>query len=344
MSSCTLCSDNFIVNTKCIQCKYCQAQYHSHCVKIRDPIQKVITESPNLLWFCDSCLPIVMDKLSSGIVGVGTAQRVMAASSPGDGHLGITPADLGSIRDIITEALTAGVSDIKRHYDTASQNILHQSNDMRNEVLMLKESNIQLVHMLAPSCGLLDPLLAGIPSASGNQPINALSCSDEDGDGVLGLGQALHSGNRSNEADSNAIGANVAPLRKDNLSRKRYRKSPRNGSEAQSASGGIRQSLSAAKPFLRGCGQANDLLKPAPKGRNWIWVGGLSRDTSEKNISEYLGERIPGKDILVFDLKSKSSRKSFKVGSNELTVEELMSPSIWPSGILLKPFRFKQRQ
>lgn len=80
-------------------------------------------------------------------------------------------------------------------------------------------------------------------------------------------------------------------------------------------------------------------MKPAPKGRAWIWVGGLSRDTDVKNVAQYLKIHTPDKDVLVYDLKSKGTKKSFKVGSRDMTVDEMLSPSLWPSGILLRPFR-----
>ncbi|XP_045474945.1 uncharacterized protein LOC123680871 [Harmonia axyridis] len=83
---------------------------------------------------------------------------------------------------------------------------------------------------------------------------------------------------------------------------------------------------------LNGTGDQNDLLQPAPKGRNWIWLGGLHSNTTVENIKAYTGMKWPDRDVLCFDLKSKSPKKSFKVGMIDISQEELLQPESWPSG------------
>lgn len=92
-------------------------------------------------------------------------------------------------------------------------------------------------------------------------------------------------------------------------------------------------------PAVRGKGKPDVNIKPAPKGRKWIWIGGLSRETSALNILSYAKERWPDSDLLCFDLKSKSSKKSFEVGSINLELEELLNPEAWPENILFRPFQ-----
>lgn len=88
-----------------------------------------------------------------------------------------------------------------------------------------------------------------------------------------------------------------------------------------------------------GSGGTSSLLKPAPRGRNWIWVGGLDRGTTLDNVTEHVKSLFPGNDVLVFDLKSKSRSKSFKVGSSDLSVVDLSDSRLWPDGLLVRPFR-----
>lgn len=91
--------------------------------------------------------------------------------------------------------------------------------------------------------------------------------------------------------------------------------------------------------FVKGTGTPNNLLKPAPKGRNWIWIGGLQSDTTAENIQSYAEKQWPNKDILCFDLKSKTPKKSFKFGSSDLSLEELLQPGAWPDGVRVRLFR-----
>lgn len=59
---CMRCSDNFIVNSKCLQCKICQKRFHSSCLSLRDDIYKFLFKSENIFWFCDECKKVAMKK------------------------------------------------------------------------------------------------------------------------------------------------------------------------------------------------------------------------------------------------------------------------------------------
>lgn len=60
---CATCSDNFIVNSKLIVCKYCNNKHHLQCVRIKDMMLKTINECKNLYWFCDDCVAEINSKL-----------------------------------------------------------------------------------------------------------------------------------------------------------------------------------------------------------------------------------------------------------------------------------------
>lgn len=64
-TTCLLCSDNFIVNKKCITCNFCDNKYHLHCVKVKDQLYKSVGENKNFLWFCDTCIPNISSKLKT---------------------------------------------------------------------------------------------------------------------------------------------------------------------------------------------------------------------------------------------------------------------------------------
>ncbi|VEN39001.1 unnamed protein product [Callosobruchus maculatus] len=54
---CSRCSDNFIVNSKFIECKLCKLRFHLMCVSIKDSWLKIFSENTNIMWVCDQCKP-----------------------------------------------------------------------------------------------------------------------------------------------------------------------------------------------------------------------------------------------------------------------------------------------
>lgn len=64
---CAVCSDNFIVNSKCIKCDNCESVYHLVCIKVKDQLMKLKQESNNVMWFCNDCLQEVVIKLKKPV-------------------------------------------------------------------------------------------------------------------------------------------------------------------------------------------------------------------------------------------------------------------------------------
>lgn len=61
--TCSVCTDNFIVNSKQIQCNLCEKFFHNVCVKVKDNVSKCISDCINLFWFCDGCSGVAMQNL-----------------------------------------------------------------------------------------------------------------------------------------------------------------------------------------------------------------------------------------------------------------------------------------
>lgn len=109
---------------------------------------------------------------------------------------------------------------------------------------------------------------------------------------------------------------------------------PRNPEASHSA---VKRLVS--KDVLRGNGKSNQLVKAAPKGRNWIWIGGLDAGITPENILTYAKERWPDRDLLCYDLKSKNPKKSFKFESSDVGFDDLLHPEAWPEGLLIRRFQ-----
>ncbi|CAG9825793.1 unnamed protein product [Phaedon cochleariae] len=86
-----------------------------------------------------------------------------------------------------------------------------------------------------------------------------------------------------------------------------------------------------------GRGQPSKLMVVAPT-RNWIWIGGLNECTTVDNVKEYTKEKFVDKDVCCFDLKSKFRKKCFKIGSTDLSMDELLDPDNWPDKLFIRPF------
>lgn len=321
MSACLACTDNFIVNNKCVQCKYCQGLFHLQCVRLKDSIQKSIIDSTNLLWFCNTCLPIVMDKLSTRIVG----SPPTGAGTPSSNHAALDgQSSFPNIENLVTTVVNKKLDELYNESLVMKHDFGTQLSQLRRDFCVLRDSNVDLVRLLtsknppSQSC-FMDRELSDIGS-------------DVEGDN-RDVGSAMHTdaGPATSCVAANPVGKTIS----DGGHRGNRRGARSRGLSRDRPS--VRPS--AVSPPVGGLGASSDLLKPAPKGREWIWVGNLSRDTAVENVADYLKLHVSGKDILVFDLKSKGYKKSFKVGSRDLSLDELLSPSLWPPEVLIRPFR-----
>lgn len=168
MSLCLVCSDNFIVNAKAIQCRYCQTQFHSHCVKQKDTTQKALQESSGLFWFCEKCVPIVMEKLSSRVVGSPNSQResTTTVSSCEGGEMG----QRADIESIVNQIVGARVAELQMEHTTLRDELQECSSGLKNEMRVLRESNVDLVRLLTSGGGAIPPgraVHAGAPAIAG---------------------------------------------------------------------------------------------------------------------------------------------------------------------------------
>ncbi|KAL3269945.1 hypothetical protein HHI36_009001 [Cryptolaemus montrouzieri] len=99
---------------------------------MKDGIQESVQDSDNLLWFCDGCLHRVKETLSSP--GRLSSNRKKDRESPDE-----------TVTDTIPEKI------VKRFYEIQSVNITYMDTivDQNNEITILRESNIELIHLLS---------------------------------------------------------------------------------------------------------------------------------------------------------------------------------------------------
>lgn len=74
----------------------------------------------------------------------------------------------------------------------------------------------------------------------------------------------------------------------------------------------------------------------------WLYVGRAGSQTSKEIVEKYVKERLKLKDdqLVVEDLRTVGSTRSFKVGVDSRFYDEAMKAEFWPDGILFRRFRF----
>lgn len=311
---CQLCKDNFIINKAALNCKFCQKKFHSHCLKVKDYLCKAVNESENFYWFCDTCRPVIGEKLASNLPLPPVPQKFIEA-----------------VESIVNEALDKKLQGLLAINSSYQHVIERKISDVMLQVTMLKDTNVDVIRMLDnhPSN------FAHVnPPSSSEQPTsdNTVPISPE-----TYVAAARHGSGQLKSA-SVLKGKNIV------TQGNKASKDPPTASNYKQPKSDMRNSSVAPVPMQKGTGKISDLLKPAPKGRSWLWVGNLARDVSAEQIIGHVSQSFPGKDIMAFDLKSKSRKKSFKVGSNDIPLEDLQCPQLWPEGLLIRPFRSSQRK
>lgn len=83
----------------------------------------------------------------------------------------------------------------------------------------------------------------------------------------------------------------------------------------------------------------------APRSQAWFFLSGFGPNTSPENILQYLMENGL-QNCLCFKMKTKKDkwRSSFKLAAPANKKKEIMSPDLWPSGIIANHFLNLQRR
>ncbi|XP_044762409.1 uncharacterized protein LOC123319475 [Coccinella septempunctata] len=76
--------------------------------------------------------------------------------------------------------------------------------------------------------------------------------------------------------------------------------------------------------------------------RAWLYVGRVDQNATNSNVKNYLTMKFPGRDFYVEKLPKRDDANSvaFKVAADMSLMDELHRPETWPSGVVVKQFRF----
>ena len=99
--------------------------------------------------------------------------------------------------------------------------------------------------------------------------------------------------------------------------------------------------------FITGTSNDNSLqLHSAPQRTNkkWFHINNVKPGTSCDNVIDFLKSLIKINDFSCFSLTNNNLYSSFKVGILSKDLKLFLNPSIWPSGVIIREFIFKNKQ
>lgn len=76
--------------------------------------------------------------------------------------------------------------------------------------------------------------------------------------------------------------------------------------------------------------------------RAWIYVGKANKETTTEDGKNWLVKKFPGRNFLVslLNMHENAISSSFKVGADLDLLDQLNKGENWPSGLIIKPFKF----
>ncbi len=75
-----------------------------------------------------------------------------------------------------------------------------------------------------------------------------------------------------------------------------------------------------------------------------FFVGGISNNTSEETLRQYIWEEMNVEPIVVAINKINNFNRSFKVTVNAANKDKLVDPASWETNIIIKEYREKRKQ
>lgn len=153
---CSVCSDNFIINKTMIICKFCQKKLHAHCAKVKETLCRSVSDSDNLYWFCDTCLPVVDEKLASNLPTPFASQKFQ-----------------DSIESIIHTVVGSMLNEFASQQATGILVVEDRISNLMTEVNSLRESNGEIISLLGRGAAyqkepVQNPLMGEVQSAGGS--------------------------------------------------------------------------------------------------------------------------------------------------------------------------------
>lgn len=343
MDVCQLCSDNFIVNTKTIKCDICELKFHTNCASLKDTWIKILAESPNLKWFCNSCI----EKLPTQWCHIMSVDKSENNSS----DILLKEIDclnrekdllLKSIRDLdYTVSLQKSIIESSKrdlpfpNHHNIVKNVTSNRNVNNSYSSVTARSNRD-THELPQD----DPKKSAVPYAA-NVSVSGRKINKCDNIPNPNMVNNTSTGNEKSDYS-------VIPTRKgselqndadDGISVLDSQNSNKINTEWQTTR---KRNRPKKRKFVVGCGGSNLEVKTIPKYTH-LHVSRLHPSTKPENLQKLLIATFPEVQCELLKSKHPLIYSSIKVSIYQENFEKAWCKDIWPDGALVsKYFLFKK--
>lgn len=313
-------------------------------------IKELSTEELNKKIRCDVCKSALCQNCSSLS---GTEIRVMQLV--GKRFLSFT-CDKCKNKDVKTvtciyEEFSKKFEDLEQHFSenlcSLKQHMETTISTLQNEIINLRESNIELIHLLNVKCStsLISPKGTGNiiqkETVNSSKPLEQKKTNNKNivkqnvGENVLLADQSVKKPSYSritasqvNEAVNHAVHANLT-TNNEPFKTVRYKNHNSN------------------KKVMRGTAivPEEELFKSVPS-KMWLYIGKVNNGVTVDIIRAYIKKKatIDNDEYLVVEqLKTIGNLSAFKIGVNNQFYDKLNSSEFWPDGTIYRRFNFKRK-
>lgn len=222
------------------------------------------------------------------------------------------------IREIMKGAM-------KEHADRLEKII----DSLKNEIIELKQSNIQLLELVTKIVNPNDSLDPEISLTSAGSSLETIVERNDSGTSDCQT-------NKTESAQSSFEGLSRIKLTNHNVVDKKIRLNKR----TKDMKSQRQQNIVIGEKRKK----ENEDIEPGFRTREsklWLYVGRCDPKTEVSQLNEYLKANSPNYNFEIHKLESKDSTySSFRVGAHKDLHDVLYDANYWPQGILIKRFRF----
>lgn len=213
--------------------------------------------------------------------------------------------------------------------------LLDEINGLRQEIKILKESNIDMVKLLSNK-----PCTCSNTNNNKNKELEKMS------DSSISIENLNTSISDNSDSSLETIIPQVTPQdihaekklssgseKTINKKNKNVNKNKSHMYERDNKHTGVKKKIIGEnnEPVSIGFTAANPVF--------WLYVGKCKSDTTEEDVKKYLQDKIPNRNVSVKKLKSLGSNAAFCVGIEGEREEEFYNPQLWPRGILVRRYK-----
>lgn len=227
----------------------------------------------------------------------------------------------------------------------AVQELNAKVSDLQEEVVMLRESNIELIHLLTNGESINN-------QSQSNDIIKANKSTS------ITKGSTVNStvGSNINKNDSDKLLVTKTFRNKETSMSKEKTTAIRrptkpetkpveiksNGSSSKNTNNKGKHYNKSTKPVMFGTGTQNTSKFTAVSRKSWLYVGRVTPGTGVTGIKNHVDETFPGHEFEIEMLPKWKDGKteSFKVGIDYDLLDEAYISDNWPKGSLIKKYSF----